>query len=154
MFVSASFPKRVLWCKAWKVDYDQWASFPLVGTRRTFQARAEPRPGGLDEHKVGRYGANTNMETIRIVTQGLDKTSLGARDKAGVVRWNKSWSGAPRKELSSLLRARRAFFCLSLLVAAHRAQVKQAWGLLFGSLSEVPVATRSCGRPQGTISRP
>ena len=93
-------------------------------------------------------------QTIRIVTQGLSMESLGARDKHSVVRWNKSWSGAPRAELSSLIRARRVFFCLSLLCAAHRAKVKQVWTLLFSppDCVGVPEGSLLCGRPQGTTS--
>ena len=89
------------------------------------------------------------FSTIRIVTQSISRESLGARDKHGVVIWNKKWSGAPRAQLSSLIRARRAFFCLSLLRAAHRAKVKQVWTLLF---SEAPEGSLLCGRPQGTTS--
>ena len=60
--------------------------------------------------------------------QAINRDSLGARDKDGVVRFNSRWSG-PRPELCSFLRARRATAALTLLNFLQRQRVREAFGL-------------------------
>ncbi len=65
--------------------------------------------------------------------QAINRDSLGARDKDGVVRFNSRWCGS-RPELCSFLRARRGVAALTLLTALHRQRVREAFALLAHSV--------------------
>ena len=65
--------------------------------------------------------------------QAINRDSLGARDKEGVVRFNSRWSGS-RPEICSFLRASRAKASLTLITAFHRQRVREAFGLLAHSV--------------------